>query len=406
MREERGPEKSGTPWSQHALLHSVFFLMGSDLFLLPPLLPAIAATYDTSIASTAWVVTSFGLSYAAVSPLFGALTAHRPKRQVILLGVAVMTVGVLVCAAAPSLAVLLVGRVIGGLGGALVGPAIWAYLAETSAPHERGRGIARGAAAYAGGQIAGVPLGTLLAAGTSWRWAFAVLALGLIASGSLIAVRLRPTPATARREPGLKAALRFSAGLWRQPIFRLILTANSAAQAARLGTYAYAGAIFAGQFGFGTGLLGLIGAVVGIGSFLGSLVAGPIVDWWARLRRPAPLLGIGWALLLAIGLAVATTAPVWWLCMAGFAMSAFAGAGFFSTSQVFLTTVTAERRGPAVAWNNSAMYLGTAIGTTVLGAFALDSAAFGVVSASFGLLAAAVSVWIVVRLRRRGLESA
>ncbi|MEE2058815.1 hypothetical protein [Rhodococcus artemisiae] len=53
----------------------------------------------------------------------------------------------------------------GGFGGALVGPAMWAYLAETATPCERGRAIARGTAAYAGGQIIGVPLETFLAAG-------------------------------------------------------------------------------------------------------------------------------------------------------------------------------------------------------------------------------------------------
>ena len=385
-----------TPWSQHVLVYVVFFLMGCDLFLIPPLLPVMADAFGTGIAATAWVVTMFGIAYACVSPIFGALTANWRRRTVILGGVSVMAAGVLVCASAPTLAVALVGRAIGGLGGALTGPAMWAYLAETSSIHERGRAIARAAAAYAGGQIVGVPAGTLLAAGAGWRWAFVGLGAGFAASGLLLALRLRePVRAILVRSP-----MRSSVALWRTATFRLTLAANSAAQAARLGTYAFAGAIFAYHFGFGTGALGVIGAVVGVGSFLGSLVAGPVVDRWRSLGRPEPLLGIFWTLLLAGALALATAAPVWWLSVAGFALSAAAGAGFFSTSQVFLTTVTGERRSAAVAWNNSALYLGTAIGATILGGFALRSPMFVVVSAAFGLLAAAFCAWLVVGLRK------
>lgn len=407
MDAESSPAYSGsqstvTPWSQHSLLHAVFFLMGADLFLLPPLLPVMAADFGTTISATAWVVTAFGLSYACVSPVFGALTEHRSRRHVILLGVVVMLIGQIACACAPTLGLVLAGRVVGGLGGALAGPAIWAYIAETSAPRERGRAIARGAAAYAGGQIIGVPLGSVLAGLTSWRWAFAGLAAALAISATAIAFRLRPPASPERAAGGLMGAMRTSAALWRSATFRLVLTANSAAQAARLGTYAYAGAIFAMNFGFGTGQLGMLGAVVGLGSFIGSLIAGPIVDWWRAQRRPEPLLGIAWALLLAISLAIATVAPLWWLSLIGFAGAAFAGAAFFSTSQVFLTTVMAHRRAAAVSWNNSSLYLGTAIGTTVLGAFALDSVAFAAVSAGFGVFAALVSSWIVLRLWRSG----
>lgn len=401
MYADHGREYPATPWSQHFLVYAVFFLMGVDLFLVPPLLPVMATQFGTSIGATAWVVTMFGLSYAVVSPVFGALTTNWRRRRVILAGVGVMATGVLVCALAPSLPVALTGRAIGGLGGALVGPAMWAYLAESAASHERGRAIARAAAAYAGGQIVGVPLGTLLAAGAGWRWAFVALAVGFATSAAFIAARMHEPVRVLGRTSRLRSALRASVGLWRQSTFRLILTANSAAQAARLGTYAFAGAIFAYEFGFDTGALGLVGAIVGVGSFTGSLVAGPVVDWWRSQRRPEPLLGMGWTLVLAGSLAVATAADEWWLSLAGFALAAFAGAGFFSTSQVFLTTVTAERRGPAVAWNNSALYLGTAIGATTLGFFTLRSTAFVVASASFGLLATLTCAVIVFRLRTK-----
>ncbi len=386
-----------TPWAQHALIRAVFFLMGAELFLASPLLPTISADFGTGISSTAWVVTVFGLSYAVASPLFGALTEHLPRKTVILCGVTVFAVGEMVCAVAPDLGWLLAARVIGGLGGALVGPAMWAYLAETAAPRERGRAIAGGAAAYAGGQIVGVPLATLAAAALSWRFAFGAVAVGLVVAGVLIALRLRaPAPLAAGRvSPG--RALVSSFGLWRGGLFRTIMAGNLFVQAARLGTYAYAGALLSTRFGFGIGVLGLVGMAVGIGSLAGSLLAGPLIDRWAASGRHVPELGVGWGLLMAGGLAVATTADSWQAVLGGFVVAFLAGTGFFSTAQVYLTTVMGERRGPAVSWNNSVLYIGTGVGTIVLGVTELGGTAFAVCSVVFALCAAGFSGVLAAR---------
>lgn len=380
-----------TPWAQHALIQAVFFLMGAELFLASPLLPTISADFGTTIASTAWVVTVFGLAYAVASPVLGALTEHLPRKRVILAGVAVFAVGEMLCALSPGLGWLLAARAVGGIGGALVGPAMWAYLAETAAPRQRGRAIAGGTAAYAGGQIVGVPLATVAAAALSWRFAFAAVAVGLVVAGSLIALRLRESVPAARTRKSPFAALASSLTLWRVGVFRTIMAGNFFVQAARLGTYAYAGALFSTRFGFGTSVLGLVGMVVGVGSLIGSLVSGPLIDRWTSAGRHVSVLTVGWGLLMAVGLGAATTATTWQLALAGFVLSFFSGTGFFSTAQVYLTTVMAERRAPAVSWNNSVLYIGTGAGTTILGFTSLGSTAFAACSVAFALLAAGFS---------------
>lgn len=386
-----------TPWAQHALLCAVFFLMGGELFLISPLLPTIADDLGASIPATALVVTAYGLTYAVASPLLGALAEHLPRRRVILAGLAVMTVGEVLCALAPNLPLLVAARMIGGLGGALMGPAIWAYLAETAAPAERGRAISRGAAAYAGGQIIGVPLGTLVAANFDWRWAFAGIAVVMVATGAAIAVRLDEPERHVVRPDRRIAALRTSFLLWRHRTFRLIMLGNLCAQAARLGTYAFAGALFASRFGYSTETLGLIGALVGVGSFLGSLTAGPVVDKWRAAGRREPVLCVGWGLLLTAALVLAVFAPTGWASIAGFMLAFAAGSAFFSTGQVYLTSELAERRSAAVSWNNSAMYVGTAIGTAVLGATGFGSVGFGIGSALFAAAAVVCSALLSVR---------
>lgn len=386
-----------TPWGQHALLHAVFFLMGGELFLISSLLPTIAADFGTSIPGTALVVTAYGLTYAVASPLLGALAEHVPRRRVILAGLTVMMVGEFFCALAPNVSSMVAARMVGGIGGALMGPAIWAFLAETAAPRERGRAISRGAAAYAGGQIIGVPLGTLVAASFDWRWAFAGVALALVAVGASISIRLdEPDRVIARPERAI-TALASSFRLWADRTFRLIMLGNLCAQAARLGTYAFAGALFSTRFGLGTETLGLVGALVGIGSFAGSLAAGPLVDRWRAAGRREPVLCIGWGGLLAAALAFAVLAPTSWASIMGFMLAFAAGSAFFSTGQVFLTTELAERRAGAVSWNNSAMYSGTAVGTAVLGALGYGSTGFTIGAVVFALAATGCSARLAAR---------
>lgn len=388
-----------TPWGQHALLNAIFFLMGGELFLISPLLPTIATDLGASIPATALVVTAYGLTYAAASPLLGALAAHVARRRVILTGVSVMVLGEILCVLAPNLPFLVAARMVGGIGGALMGPAIWAFLAETAAPNERGRAISRGAAAYAGGQIVGVPLGTLVAASFDWRWAFAGVALVLVGVGVAIAVRLREPARTVTRPDGTRAALATSFRLWTIRTFRLIMLGNFFAQAARLGTYAFAGALFATRFGLSTETLGLVGALVGIGSFAGSLVAGPLVDRWRGAGRRESVLCIGWGALLAAALGLAVFAPASWASIVGFMVAFAAGSAFFSTGQVLLTTELAEHRAGAVSWNNSAMYVGTAVGTAVLGALGFGTTGFGIGAVAFALAATTCSALLTLRRR-------
>lgn len=374
--------------------------MGAELFLASPLLPTIADDFATSITATAWVATAFGLSYAFASPILGALTEHLPRRRVILLGVTVFALGEALCALAPQLGWLLLARAVSGCGGALVGPAMWAYLAETASPRERGRAIARGTAAYAGGQIIGVPLATVVAAEVGWRIAFATIAGGLAVAGVLIALWLRESRAPQKRKR-MVAALGASLRLWRVEVFRFLMASAFFIQAARLGTYAYAGALFSTQFGFSTQALGLIGAVVGFGALVGSLVAGPLVDHWRVKGRSEAVLCVLWGSTLAVSLAGATLAATPLLSLAGFAGSFFAGTAFFSTSQVLLTNTMAEQRGPALSWNNAVLYVGSGAGTVVLGAAMLGSVEFALLSVGLALAAAAFSAVLAVRFRSR-----
>ncbi|GGL16208.1 MFS transporter [Nocardia jinanensis] len=381
----------GTPWGRHAMVSMLFFLLGAEMFVLSPLIPLLATEFGTTTPVAAMSVSAFAVTYAAASPLIGALSDGSTRKAAIVGGAIVFVGGELLCAAAPRFEFLLMGRVLAGLGAALMGPAVWSYVTETAAPPERGRAVSRVSAFFAAGQILGVPAGALVADNASWRWVFA--AVGLAASAVILLIGLKVTgesriPPRGRRAWSVIVA---SAGLWKSRDFTLVVSANFFAQAARYATYTFAGALLLSRFGFDTIQLGLIGAAVGTGSMIGALLAGYSVDIFHRAGRSQFALNVGYASVMALALFAATSSETVWISVFGWVITFAAGSAYVSTSQEYLTATMGDLRAPAVAWNNSALYAGTATGTFLLGMTELRSTSFTVLAVSFSGVAVLLS---------------
>ncbi|RZL84530.1 MAG: MFS transporter [Rhodococcus sp. (in: high G+C Gram-positive bacteria)] len=363
----------------------------------------MAREFDTTTTVAAMSVAAFALTYATVSPLVGALADGLTRRTAIITGAIVFVGGELFCALAPQFALLIAGRVLAGAGAAMMGPAVWSYVTETAAAAERGRAVSRVAAFFAAGQTLGVPAGAIVAATASWRWVFAAAAVA--ATVVLIAIGLRLTGESRipPRHRGKSRVILTSLGLWRNTDFTLVVSANFFAQAARYATYTFAGALLLDRFGFSTVQLGLIGAAVGAGSMVGALLAGYLVDVCHRSGHDQFTLSVCYGAAMALGLFVATSSDIVWLSIFGWILTFAVGSGYISTSQEYLTATMGDLRAPAVSWNNSALYAGTAIGTFLLGLTELGSTGFTVLATSFGAIAALLSG--VVMLHHRAARS-
>ncbi|MEV5506066.1 MFS transporter [Streptomyces orinoci] len=392
--EDTDPQPA-TPWAKFTLLYAVFFLMGAEMYLVSPLLPTISRDLHSSTTAAAALVTSYVLTYAIAGPLFGVWADRVERRRFITGGVAVFLVGNVLCALAPTLPTLIAARAVTGLGGAAAAPAIWAHLAEASAPAQRGKAVSWGASVYSLGQVAGVPLGTLIAQLSSWRWPFAGIGILLACTVPVLATRLRgPRPSGGR---GWAAIVR----PWGDPRIRLGLLATALLQAGRLGTYTYAGVLFSRRFGFSLGSLGLIGLLVGFASVAGSTLTGHLVDRARRQGTHEIRLAIGWALVFTVGVVVAVSTTTLWLSLAGLFVWFVAGGAFYSTQQAYLSTVDPTQRASVVSWNNSMMNAGIAAGTSLLGALTVGGAGFATLAGAFGVAAALCSAGVVLAGHRR-----
>ena len=121
--------------------------------------------YAKSFGASATLITLLGASYSLMQFLFsapiGRLSDRVGRRPVLLVSVALISVGYLIFGLATSIPMLFVARMISGLGGANLGAA-QAIIADVTAPEERSKGMGLIGAAFGLGFIIGPALGGLL----------------------------------------------------------------------------------------------------------------------------------------------------------------------------------------------------------------------------------------------------
>lgn len=395
-----------TPWPAQRMAASLFLVLGTDMFVVSPLLPQISDTFDVTSGEAAVVGWSFALVYALLSPVITLITNRFTRRTAMWFGASLFSLGALTVAVMPTLELVVIGRMIAAVGASAMGPPVWSFASETAAPHEVGRAVAAVASTFAAGQIIGVPLASLVSSYTSWRWVF--VALGVIAACLAILIGFCLGKESRKPEKAkFSQVILDSLSLWTRSNFRLLVLTNFFAQATRYATYTFAGALLFFRFGLDTAQLGLIGASVGAGSLVGSMVGGRLVDWARARQRSQPFLNVIYAGIMTCGIILATAAGHLWLSLVGWIVTFAAGAALVSNGQELLTSTTGPRRAYALSWNNASLYGGTAAGTFCLGLAELGSTTFVLIAVAYGLLAVIASflLWRYAEISKVGVTS-
>ena len=137
-------------------------------------LPAIADDLGGGLAGQQWVVNAYLLTLGSLILIGGSLGDVYGEKRVFVLGLVGFGVMSALCAAAPSIGVLIGGRALQGLFGALLTPASLAIIVAAFPEDERGKAIGTWTA-YAGiAAVVGPLVGGWLVDQLSWRWIFAI----------------------------------------------------------------------------------------------------------------------------------------------------------------------------------------------------------------------------------------
>ena len=181
-----------------------------DSTLVVPLLTTIGAEFGGG-STVSWLVAGYLLTSTVTIPLWGRWLDLRGERDVMWAALAVFFVGTVVSMTAPSLEILILGRLIQGIGAGGLVPVGQAVLAGRCTSAERARmqiyyNVAYGVAAGLGPLIGGALVAV------SWRWAFALIIPVIVLAGALLFGKLheKPREAETRHFDGVGSALMIS----------------------------------------------------------------------------------------------------------------------------------------------------------------------------------------------------
>src|SRR5690348_13257426 len=132
-RAERAPVN---PWIIALTVTLATFMEVLDTSVANVSLPHIAGALSASVDESTWVLTSYLVSNAIVLPMSAWLSTMLGRKRFYMSCVALFTVTSLLCGLAPSLATLIVFRVLQGAGGGGLQPSEQSILADTFAPEQ------------------------------------------------------------------------------------------------------------------------------------------------------------------------------------------------------------------------------------------------------------------------------
>jgi EmrB/QacA subfamily drug resistance transporter len=163
-------------------------------------LPAIGREFQVDAVLLSWIATAYLLAVAVCLVPFGRLADIHGRKKVFSAGIILFTVSSIFCAISPSTPVLLVFRVLQGVGNAMVFATGMAILVSVYAPKERGRVLGINVAAVYIGLSAGPFLGGIMTQYLTWRSIFLVMVPFCLFILFLIFWRLKGEWADARGE--------------------------------------------------------------------------------------------------------------------------------------------------------------------------------------------------------------
>lgn len=162
-------------------------------------LPHIQGSLNAGVDEATWVLTSYLVSNAIIIPITGWLASVFGRKRYLIFSLVLFTLSSILCGAAPSLPLLIIARILQGLGGGGLQPLSQAILLETFPKREHGMAMAIFGMGVVMAPIIGPVVGGWITDEWSWRWVFYInLPAGILAV--LLAAVFVHDPAYIKRE--------------------------------------------------------------------------------------------------------------------------------------------------------------------------------------------------------------
>lgn len=337
---------------------SITFVIGTDTFLVAPLLPTLSHQYRVSTEVSGWLVSSYSIGYAAFALVAGPVSDRMNRNTVVIAGLAAFALSTAACGLAPSFWTMVTLRAFAGIAASLVVPQIWATIPAVVPAERVLSAMGYATAGLSMSQVVGVPTGSILAA-TSWRLPFFALGAVSVVVTAAVVAWFPPVPATADGTGGILSSYRGVLGV---PRARWYLVGYLVFGVGIYTVFTFIGTWYTFAFGLSVAQVGLaiigLGAGNAIGSMFGSRLAKRL-----GLSRSVLVGGCALAVLCVVlpfapDLATAEVMLVLMFLVAGFVLPVL---------MTVMQSLTTTARGAVASLTNAALYTAASIGGAISG---------------------------------------
>ncbi|HEX5632470.1 MAG TPA: MFS transporter, partial [Gemmatimonadales bacterium] len=306
-----------------------------------PLLPYYAASRGASATVVGVIVSAFSLAQLVSAPVWGRFSDRRGRRPALVAGLLVTAVGYALFAVAGSVTVLLVSRLVQGLGGGTIG-VVHAYIADVSEPEDRTRTLGWLSAVTSLAAVLGPAIGSwlvIIGGHALPGWVAAAFAATVAIFGWVYLTESRVRTGETGEHPVVHpiALGRIALG-WREPAARLIWT-YAIGIGAFYGIIPLVPLLLQQRLGITEETIGyFVMYLGGMGVLMRSFALGPLVR---KLGEPR-LARLG-VILLATGLAAVAVRGGWPAIAIGFTLMPIGTACLFPAVTSLLSQRVADR---------------------------------------------------------------
>lgn len=343
-----------------AVFFMIMFMIGTDTFLISPLLPTLQQVYHVSTELSGWMVSSYALGYAGFALIAGPISDGLNRKKVMVLGMSFFAISTFLCGIAPSFLWMLTFRFLAGVSAAFVSPQVWASIPLLIEKKQIVKAIGVATAGLSISQILGLPLGAYLA---TIHYTIPFYFIGILSALLVILIYVvLPEIQSVHIGGNKKAILQRYKQLLTDSKVSLSYFAYFVFQTGNFAAFSFFGVWLSIQFGLQVHEVGTAMLVLGLGNLTGNIFGPRIVN---KIGYNLSFYGgiIFTAVLYVLLPHVKNIVLVELLFFALFFVTGI----LFVLMMRHLQNMSSVARGTGAALANASMYIGQMIGAAIAG---------------------------------------
>ncbi|WP_445489776.1 MFS transporter [Niallia sp. 03133] len=342
------------------LFFFVMFVIGTDTFLISPLLPTLSALYHVPTDISGWMVSSYALGYAIFAFISGPISDNLNRKKVMIYGMICFMISTFLCGLAINFWLMCTMRFIAGVSAAFVTPQVWASIPLLVSPEKIIKSMGIVTAGLAVSQLFGLPIGSCLAS-FSWNMPFFILSSCSFILLFLI-IFLIPSIENNKNIQNKESIFHRYKSLFSQSRTSILFLAYFLFQTGNFATFTFLGTWLNHDYNFSVSQIGGAMLVLGLGNLCGSIFGSRYIH---KIGTTSALLG-GITLMGILYFCLPFYSNIS-LVEISFFFLFFIGGILFPLMMSLLQSLSATARGTIAALSNSLMYIGTTVGALIAG---------------------------------------